>query len=71
MTSPAQQPVVSELVVPEKDTIAKAVIAFTGAMSTSIVAALADGRVTVWEIVLGLLFAAGTGAATWSVSNKP
>lgn len=61
----------STVVVEEKPTIAKAVIAGTGAMATAIVAALADGRVTVWEIVLGVLLAAGTAATTWSVSNKP
>ena len=64
-------PEFTELTVDEKPTIAKAVVATTGALGVAIISALADGRVTVWEIVLGVLGAIGAGAATWAVSNKP
>lgn len=66
------QPVeVHELVVEEKPTIAKAVVAASGALGVAIVSAMADGHVTVWEIVLGVLATIGTTAAVWAVSNKP
>jgi hypothetical protein len=52
-------------------TIAKAVIAVTGSLGVAIAAAVADGSVTVWEIVLGVLAALGTGAAVWATSNEP
>lgn len=55
----------------EPQTIAKAVVAGTGALATAITTALADGQVTVWEIVLGVLLAAGSAAAVWATSNKP
>jgi hypothetical protein len=54
-----------------EQTIAKAVVAVTGSLGVAIVAALADGKVTVWEIVLGVLTALGTGAAVWATSNEP
>jgi hypothetical protein len=52
-------------------TIAKAIVAVTGSLCVAIAAALADGRVTVWEIVLGAIAAVGTGAAVWATSNEP
>jgi hypothetical protein len=52
------------------DTIAKAVVAGTGALGVAIISAVADGHVTVWEIVLGALAAIGTAAGTWATSNK-
>jgi hypothetical protein len=52
-------------------TIAKAVVAVTGSLGVAIAAALADGEITVWEIVLGAIAALGTGAAVWATSNDP
>jgi hypothetical protein len=57
-------------VAPLPDTIAKAVVAGAGALGVAITSALADGHVTVWEIVLGVLASIATAAATWAVSNK-
>jgi hypothetical protein len=54
-----------------RPTVAKAVVAATGALGVAIVSALADGQVTVWELVLGILATIGTTAAVWAVSNKP
>lgn len=56
---------------PERPTVAKAVVAGAGALGTAIATAVADGRVTVWEIVLGALAAIGTVAGVWATSNKP
>lgn len=55
----------------EQQTVAKAVVAVTTALGTAIGTALADGKVTVWEIVLGVLLAAGSGAAVWATTNEP
>lgn len=54
-----------------KPTIAKAVVAVVGALTTAIATALADGRVTSWELILGALGAVGAGAAVWATSNDP
>lgn len=59
------------LIVAEKDTIAKSVVATATALGTAIATAVADGHVTVWEIVLGVLGAVAAGATVWSTSNKP
>jgi hypothetical protein len=59
------------LTVGEPQTIAKAVVAVTGALATAITTALSDGRVTVWELVIGGLVALGSGAAVWATSNRP
>lgn len=58
------------LTVSEPQTIAKAVIAGCTALGSSLATALADGSVTVWEIVLGMLGTAVAAASVWSVSNK-
>jgi hypothetical protein len=65
------EPVYSALVVEEKPTVAKAVVAATGALTTGLTTALADGQVTIWEVVLTVLFTIGTTAAVWATTNKP
>jgi hypothetical protein len=61
----------TQLTVGEPQTIAKAVVAVSGALVTAITTALSDGHVTVWELVVGGLVALGSGAAVWATSNKP
>lgn len=63
-------PQVALVDVKEEETIAKAVVAGSTALATAIGTALSDGHVTVWEVVLGVLLAAGSAAAVWSTSNK-
>lgn len=75
-TSPTVWPGKSDLLEPTlpvsvKDTSAKAIVAACSALSVAIAAALADGQVTVWEIVLGVLGAIVAGGLTYSVSNRP
>lgn len=55
----------------ERPTVAKAVVAVTGALGTALATALADGAVTVWEVVFGVLAAIGAGAAVWATDNRP
>jgi hypothetical protein len=55
----------------EKPTVAKAIVAGVGALTTGLTTALADGHVTVWEIVLAVLFTIGTAAGTYATTNKP
>lgn len=55
----------------EKATPAKAIVAVTTALGTAIATALADGQVTVWEMVLGGLGAIAAGATVYAVTNKP
>lgn len=58
------------VIIDDTPTPAKAIVATVGALTTGIVAALADGHVDVWEIVLGVLLAIGAGATTYAVTNK-
>lgn len=54
----------------EKPSVAKAVVAGSGALGTALATALADGQVTLWEIVLGVIATVGTVAAVWATTNK-
>ena len=62
-----QEPIIVE----EKPTVAKAVVAGAAALGTAVATAVADGHVTTWEIVLGVLATIGTVAAVWATTNKP
>lgn len=55
----------------EKPTPAKAVVAGATALTTGLVTAIGDGRVTVVEIILMALGAIIAVASVWAVSNKP
>ncbi len=65
-----QYELTAEPAVSEPQTIAKAVVAFSGALGVAIASAVADGRVTVWEVVIGVLAAVGTAGGVWATSNK-
>jgi zinc transporter ZupT len=58
-------------VIEQKPTIAKAVVAVSGALGAAIATAVSDGHVTAVEIVLAVLLAVGAGAAVWATTNKP
>lgn len=64
------QPIFTELEVEQPPTVAKSVIAVATALGTAIATALADGQVSVWEIVLGALGAVVAGASVWATSNR-
>jgi len=57
--------------VDQKPTIAKAVVAAATSLGVGIATALADGQVTVWELVLAILGTIVAGAGVWATSNEP
>lgn len=61
----------ADLLTTNQPTVAKAVVAVTTALTTAIGTALSDGAVTVWEMVVGVLLAIGSGAAVWATTNEP
>lgn len=54
----------------EQPTVAKAVVAGVGALTTGLTTALADGAVTIWEVVFAVLLTIGSVAAVWATTNK-
>lgn len=58
-------------VTPQEQTAAKAIVALATALFTAITTAVADGHVTVWEIVLGVLTTVIAGASVYAVTNDP
>lgn len=67
MTGPEQHQSLST----PNDTPAKAVVAASVALSSAIATALADGKVTIWELALGILGALIAGGTVWATSNEP
>jgi hypothetical protein len=53
------------------DKIAKAIVAFVGAVLTGLLAAMADGHVTATEWIVLALAGLATFGITWGVPNAP
>lgn len=58
------------VVVEEKPTVAKAVIAGATALAGQLTTALVDGSITANEIISGVSFVIIAVASVWAISNK-